>query len=136
MKKLGAFLVVGTLLLTGCGGKKVVCTSEVKDVTGSYKMNITANLKDNKVSKLSAEMKFEDDNAAEQMCSMLKAFSSLIEGNEKLDYKCNGKKITVNNYNLLVDSDDDSDKVIGITKDEFIKKMEESSTDEEKVTCK
>ena len=135
MKKLGALLIVGTLFLTGCGNK-VVCSSTVKDGEESYKVKITANMKSNKVSSVDGEMTFESEASAEKMCSMLNLVNSFSSDEEKkLDFKCKGKKITIKNYDKL-ESDDAEDKLVGLTKDEFIKKMTEGSDEESKVTCK
>ena len=134
MKKLGALLIVGTLLLTGCGNK-VVCSSTVKDGDKTAKIKITANMKNNKVSSVNAEMNFDSEDTAKQTCSSLELINSFnTDESKKLDFKCKGKKITIKDYDKL--GSDDEDKLVGLTKDEFIKKMTENSDEESKVTCK
>lgn len=135
MKKLGALLIVGTLFLTGCGGNKVVCSSTIKEDGHTYGMKITAKMKDNKVSSIDAEMNFDTEDSANEMCSTLALINGFTSNdNEKLDYKCSGKKITIKNYEKLASSDDD--KLVGLTKDEFVKTMTEDTSEDNKVTCK
>lgn len=137
MKKFGAFLFVSTLLLTGCGksnANKVTCTATVEEDGKKVTTEVIADLKDNKVSDVSAKMTFEDEESAKETCSML-AFVSALGQDEgkKLDYKCDGKTISINNYDEL---SDDGDKVTGLTKDEFIDSMKKSAASENDVTCK
>ena len=135
MKKLGAILIIGTLFLTGCGSK-VVCSSTIKDEDSTTKMKVTANMKSGKVSSVDAEMTFNSEDEANKTCSTLALISSFSssEDGKKLEYKCKGKKITIKNYDSLSSSEDG--KLVGLTKEEFINKMTDSSTEEEKVTCK
>ena len=135
MKKLGALLIIGTLLLTGCGNK-VVCSSTIKNDDSSAKVKIIANMKSGKVSSLSAEMNFDTEKGANIACSSIAIISgySNSEDGKKIDYKCKDKKITIKNYDLLLNSEDD--KFVGLSKDEFINRMTKENNDDRKVTCK
>lgn len=136
MKKLGALLIVGTLLLTGCG-KKVTCSGDVKSSTGNYKQEVTATLKNDKVSKVTGKMTFEDESTAKTMCSWIELANNMeTDESKKVNYKCSGKTITINNYDKLAEDEDGSNKVIGLTKDEFIKLIKENADEDTEITCK
>ena len=138
MKKFGAFLFVSTLLLTGCGkNNKVTCSGTQEEGGKKFTTEITATLKDDKVNSLSSKMTFGDEESAKEYCGMLALASSFTSNeNEKIDYKCDGKSVTINNFENLV-SDDDDDKIIGLTKQEFIDEMTKSAKEEgTEITCK
>lgn len=118
-------------LVTGCGSKnQVVCSGKVDESGTSYEAKMVANLKDGKVSDGYIQMTFSDKKDAESYCGILALTNSMADkgGVEKIDYKCDGKKVRINKLEL-----DSDDKFVGLTKDEFIKKATEGS---DKVTCK
>ena len=93
-------------------------------------------MKNNKVSSVNAEMNFDSEDTAKQTCSTLELMNSFnTDESKKLDFKCKGKKITIKDYDKF-GSDKEEDKLVGLTKDEFIKKMTEGSDEDSKVTCK
>ena len=68
--------------------------------------------------------------AADQMC----ALSSLFEA-QGITVSCSGSKVTIKGFEKMTDSEDEDDvKMVGLTKEEFKKAMEEES--EGQVTCK
>lgn len=140
MKQFGVFFAVGILLLTGCGSKKtVVCSETVKADDGEYKVEVIGNLKDGKISSVDAKFTFDSEDTAQEMCSMFALYSSFASSDEesdsnKFEYKCDGKIITITNYEQLVE--DDETKVVGMTKDEFIKSIKDDASEDEEITCK
>ena len=113
------------------------------------KLQVTANMKDNKVSTVDATIKyisaieespeiatikFEDDTTASQYCGLMQLFNSFAEDeSKKIDVKCSGKNITIKNYESVLNSSDSENKITGLTKDEFIQKM---TSEDENVKCK
>ena len=67
---------------------------------------------------------------ADQACSFYKMF---IDADKGIDVSCSGSKITIKGYAKLADEDEE-DGMIGKTKEEFKKAIEEES--EGKITCK
>lgn len=123
MKKIIFLLVICAFLVVGCGNKnQVTCTkTETEDgVTATIKM--IANLKDNKVSSVDAVMSYDDENTISLMCSMFAVANEHAESDsDKVDYKCNKNSIEIKNFDKMSDEDE---KIIGITKEEFISGME------------
>lgn len=133
MKKGFIFLVCALFLLTACGKNEVVCTGKVEEDGETYEMKVTGTLKDDKISAVKASMTFADKEKADQFCSIMSLINSFAEDDsKKVDYKCDGTTITIENYQNMADSDEESP--IGKTKAEFIELMTKDS--EEKVTCK
>lgn len=64
MKKTLVLGIGALLLFTGCGSNKVVCTQTTEEDGKKMKLQVTANMKDNKVSTVDATIKFEDDTTA------------------------------------------------------------------------
>lgn len=136
MKKMVFAISALTLVFTatGCGGKKVVCTSTIKEDGMEMKAKITATLKDDKVDSVSETLTFNSKEEADKYCSMLSLLSGLSEDGTKIDYTCKGKNITIKNAEQL---SEENGNYKGLTKKEFIEKMEKSASDEDaKVTCK
>ena len=133
--------VFGLVLLTGCGdsGKKVTCTADMEGEDGKKAgtAEIVAELDDSdKVKAVSATMEFDDADYASQAYGMISLMNAFMEGQEdavKIDAKLDGKKLTINNFDAYMDSDEET-KMIGMTKDDFIKAME--SNEEMKASCK
>ena len=150
MKKLQLGAVVGVsalVLLTGCGGSgnKVNCTANVDEDGHKYKAEIIAELDNDKVKDVTASMTFENADDADQLYNSYTAIINMAkqyaqEGQEvpDIDIKKNGKTVTISNYAdfaSTMESEND-EKLIGITKDEFIKKIESTSEDDIKWSCK
>ena len=132
MKKI-VFLLPLLLLLTGCGSQKVTCTATMTEENEKYELKIVADIKDNKINSGSIVMKFENKDTADQFCSLYEAINSLAEDDKKIDYKCNGNEVTFSSLEFLEDGEEEEEKVIGMTKDDFVKKFQEEF---EGGTCK
>ena len=61
------------------------------------------------------------------------ALSAMAGDSVKLDAKLDGKKVTIKNYDVIASANEE-DNIIGISKKEFIEKME--SDKDVKVVCK
>lgn len=134
MKKTLVLGIGALLLFTGCGSNKVVCTQTTEEDGKKMELQVTANMKDNKVSTVDATIKFEDDTTASQYCGLMQLFNSFTEDeSKKIDVKCSGKNITIKNYDSVLASSDSENKVTGLTKDEFIQKM---TSEDKNVKCK
>ncbi len=132
MKKGIVFLVASLLLLSACGKKEVVCSGKIEEDGKTYEVRITGTLDNNKVSAVKASMIFGDTETADQFCSIMSLANSFAEDDsKKIDYKCDGTTLTIENYQNMADSEDESP--IGKTKEEFIELMTKDSDD--KVTC-
>lgn len=148
MKKLylGAVAGVSALaLLTGCGGSKnqVVCSATMEEDGQKATAEVVAELDSNdKIKDATISYKFDDQDAADQFYSMYQMLVSMSEqSGEKLDIdiKKSGKTITISNYAALEamqSEDEDSEKLIGMSKDDFIKKVESDNSDGAKWSCK
>ena len=135
MKKFLVLMFVSMFLVCGCGKSKdeVVCTGKVNEDGYEVEMKLIAKLKNDKVSSLSASMTFADESTANTFCGYLGMANSFAESeDQKIDYECSGKTLTIKDYTKL-ESDGDSE-FMGLTRDEFIKKASES--EDGTVTCK
>ena len=130
MKK-GILLGLASLfIVTGCGGNKVVCTGKSDSAGISAETKITATIKNDKVAKVAGEMTFKDESTAKTMCSYVELANSLVEKEEdKVKVTCKGKTISFDDYTKMAD---DEEKIIGMSKADFIKTMEK----EDGVKCK
>lgn len=152
MKKMYLFaiaLICGAIFLTACGGSssKLTCTGDLKE--GENKIGsgeIVAELDgDDKVKNASITMKFDDESYASQMYAFIQLAISFgkqqyeQEGKEfpNLDVKLDGNKIIIDDYASWVKLSDSEDTTnfIGMTKDEFVKYMEQNNEDGT-FTCK
>lgn len=133
--------VFGLTLLTGCGGssKKVTCTAKIESSGDSAggSAEIVAELDDSdKVKGVSATMKFESEEEASQAYGMMSFVNAMIEQQgegDKIDVKLDGKTLTINNFDAYAGMDSE-EKLIGMSKEDFIKAME--ADEEMKATCK
>ena len=133
MKKGIVFLVAALFLLGGCGKNEVVCSGKVEEDGKTYEVKVTGTLKDDKIASVKASMVFGDKETTDQFCSIMSLINSFAEDDsKKVDYKCDGTTITIENYQNMADSDEESP--IGKTKEEFIELMTKDS--DEQVTCK
>lgn len=125
MKKFLSLSIIAlfAVVLSGCGkSADIVCTGTVEEDGQTYKAKIEATVDGDKVTKAKATMEFSDKTTAETMCGMLALSNSMSE--EQIDYKCDGKKITFNDF-LQMSGEEE------YTKEEFIEEMED-----EDLTCK
>lgn len=128
MKKVMVLGLASLFILTGCGSKKVVCSGTTTEDGQKIKMKVTGSLKKDKIDKISAEMKFSDKDTAKQMCGLLELANSFAKDDEKIEYKCDGKTLKIEDYAKF---SEDEDSLVGKSKKEFIKAMEE-----QELTCK
>ena len=141
--------VLSLLLVTGCGGSKnqVKCTAEIEQDGKKYKAEIIAQLDDNsKVKDASMTMTFDSEEEAAQSYSMMQmvigiAKSFAEEGKEipEIDIKLDGKSLTISNYAAFAEISSDEEeqqKLIGLTKDEFINKIKSETSEESDWSCK
>ena len=93
MKKFGmlAVLFVSVLFISGCGGKKLVCTNS----TDEMKAKITFNLKDDKATSLKEEYTFQSKETADAFCSLIKLGKSSSSELSDMKISCSGKKVSV-----------------------------------------
>ncbi len=130
MKKGILFGLVCLFILTGCGnGNKVVCKGKLDEAGMKADMTVTATIKSDKVDKVSASMTFDSKDTAKQYCSLFEMANSFAEDDEKVDFKCDGKTLTFENYSDFAGEDDE---IIGMSKADFIKEMEKTDG----VSCK
>ncbi len=133
MKKyfLFAFCALLLVVVTGCGSKNVVkCSGKME----GQEAEITAEFDSN--DKLTTATVVEDagsKEAADQICSMYNAFASQMP--EGVSVSCSGSKVTIKGFEKMADSEeDDAEKMVGLSKEDFKKAMEEQT--EGQVTCK
>ena len=124
-------MVFGALLLvslTGCGAKnQVKCTSTSTELGMEMKTEVIADLdKDNNIKALSATIDFGSKETANTMCSLYK-----LSEQEGLSVSCSGSKMTIKGYDKMISDEDDDVKLIGMSKDDFVKGMESQGA-----TCK
>lgn len=130
MKKILFLSILSLFLLTGCGkSNTITCTGTKDEDSIKVKSEIKAEIKDNKVTNVTAKMEFDDSKTASTMCGIFNLANSMAEKDEdKFDYDCKDKTIIFKNYLKLLSSEKDKQE---FTKEEFVKIMEE-----EKLTCK
>ena len=154
MKKMYLFaltLLCGVLFLTACGGSsnKMTCSGDMKE--GDQKVGsaeIVAEFDDDdKVKNASISIEFEDADTASQMYAFMQLGISFAkaqaeeEGKDFPDIKMNldGKKLTIDDYasfaSMSADEEDGEPNIIGMTRDEFKKYIEENN-DDGVFTCK
>ena len=97
-------------------------------------MKITAEIignfdKDDKLESVTMIEDLGSKETADQFCSLYKAFLTEDSG---VTISCSGSKVTINGYEKM--AEDSDEKVVGMTKEEFKKAMEEEA--EGQVTCK
>ncbi len=117
MKKIGFIaLVFGVLLITGCGGNKVVCSGTEKMDQTKIEMKVIGKVKSDKVVSVSNERTFADENEAKTYCEGLKRVNdAALSDDAKIDYECKGKKaILKQNYS----------EESAPTKESFVESME------------
>ncbi len=129
------FLVVFCALLlfvvTGCGNKnQVVCTGSMSEGGVEVKAEMVAEFdKDDKLTTVTVTEDLGDKEKADQMCALFKAF---VPADSGVDISCSGSKVTIKGYENM--ADDEEDKMVGMTKEEFKAAMEKEA--EGSVTCK
>lgn len=133
MKKyfLVVFCTLLLLAVTGCGNKnQVVCTGSMSEGGVDVKAEMVADFdKDDKLTSVTVTEDLGDKEKADQMCALFKAFMPADSG---VDISCSGSKVTIKGYENM--ADDEEDKMVGMTKEEFKAAMEQEAEGE--ITCK
>ena len=130
MKKFLMTLCCAILLLvaTGCGkSSKIVCSKTETEEGQKMTLEITVNFDSNdKATNASMVYDFEDKTLADTFCNVYK------ESDKKDVVSCSGTKIIVKDLDAFEDEEDeDSEKVVGQSKEEVL-----ASAEEEGFTCK
>ncbi len=132
MKKyfLVVLCAVVLFVVTGCGNKnQVVCEETATEGGVSMKAEIIVDFDDNdKLTDATAVYNLDSEETANQYCAFMKLAEDADKG---VKVECSGKKITIKGF-ANVDQDEDEEPMIGMSKEDFMKKMAE----EENVTCK
>ena len=134
MKKYIFLIMISILFLTGCGKSvsknQIICTGTEDDEDGMVTTKVTANYKDEKITSVSAEMTFEDEDVAKQTCDMYDFMNSFADSEDKkIEYECKGKTIIIKDLSNF-DSEEE-ENIIGMSKKDFISKMKEQN-----ISCK
>lgn len=138
-------LVLGVVLLTGCGGGKsngFKCTAIAEE--NGQKAEVTFDVTtddDGKVKTADVTFDYESKDYADQTVSTINFINAYSDDENKIEFKQDGKKVIIKNYeklSALNDNEDDEDSIgniVGLTKDELqkaIDKMPSASN----VSCK
>ena len=107
------FVLVACLLLSGCGNEKVSCNYSMEVASQKISAEISAPIKDGKISKFTTKMtvEFKDEDTAKEYCKNAK------ESDEDVKVTCSGKKVITE---ATTDGGDEK-----VTKKKFIKEMED-----------
>ena len=123
MKKILIISVV--LLLVGCAkSNDIICERNSTD-DYVYQEKVIATLDGDNIKSIKDELTFDKKEEASLYCESLKSYKAYYDS--KLDYECTKKKITINNFELLIEVDD----IIGGSKEDFISLMTDN-----KYACK
>ena len=132
MKKYLLVGVIGLLLFTGCGKSKnadIVCSGKMTEEGQTVEAKYYGYLTDGKISRIDAELTFDKEETAKQMCQMYELVKQMApEETKDMKITCDGKTMTVENF---PDDGEGDEKIIGATKEEFVKMAEK-----EGMTCK
>lgn len=135
MKKYLLVVFGALLLVTGCGKKnQVVCTASMSEGGMNMEAEVVGELdKDNKISSVTVTYDLKDKSTADSYCSLFKMATNSEKG---VSVECSGTKVIMKGLEGLDTDSDEEDKVIGLTKEEFIKKATETEEEGVKFTCK
>lgn len=91
-------MAIALVLLTGCGGNKLVATKTTDDANlGSYKEEIVMTFKNDKVNEIEMSMEFDDEEKAKAMYSLYNLGASMSDDAslEGMKVEQKGKKFIV-----------------------------------------
>ena len=122
-------LMVILFMTTGCVKNQIVCSGTSEEEGIKLTGTVTADLDSNdRVSDAVIVYEFENEENAKKYCSVFKVFEE--EDKEGvIKVSCSGNKITMKGFSKLISEYDDT--LIGASKEDFIKAMEENE-----YTCK
>lgn len=131
MKKYLILLLLLVPFLTGCfsSANEVICTVVEENEGSSLKLQVIGSLDDNDiVEDISATMEADTVEIANQLYLYLDLANYSLGEDEKLDIELKGKTIYINNYGKMLEAGNSLNKMTGIKKDEFIKKLKQSNS--------
>lgn len=92
---------IALVLLTGCGGNKLVATKTTEDGTvGKYKEEMTVTFKNDKVNEIEMSMEFDDEQKAKAMKASYDMIVSMSD-----DESLKGMKVEQKGKKLIVKMD-------------------------------
>ena len=104
--------IMFVFLLTGCGSD-IKCTNSYEENI-KYKMEVTADISKDNIVNATANMKFENSEAANTMCDLKKLLDL-----ETVEVVCKEKEVIINNYHKLMLLANEKN----ISKNKFIEKL-------------
>ena len=130
LKSVSLLLIIGMVLvlLTGCGGDKLIATKTTEDDSmglGKYEEKIEVKFKDDKVSEVTMTAEFEKEEAAKSMAALFNLGSSMAEEEmEGFKVEQKGKKVIMKvDAKTFAKQEDLSDE--DMTKEAIKKSLEE-----------
>lgn len=130
LKSVALLLIIGMVLvlLTGCGGDKLIATKTTEDDSmglGKYEEKIEVKFKDDKVSEVTMTAEFEKEEAAKSMAALFNLGSSMAEEEmEGFKVEQKGKKVIMKvDAKTFAKQEDLSDE--DMTKEAIKKSLEE-----------
>lgn len=102
-KSAALLLIMGIalVLLTGCGGNKLVATKTTDDATiGKYKEEMVVTFKNDKVNEIEMSMEFDDEEKAKAMYSLYNVGVSMSD-----DESLKGMKVEQKGKKLVIKMD-------------------------------
>lgn len=129
-----AIVIFGTMILTGCGDTKNVysCFVETDQGNITVKETIEAVLDSNdKVKTINLIIESNDTQYADEAYNVYKSYNDGLDEDNKIDLLREDNKITIKKAENFLE--DESNKLIGISKEEFEEKAKSNS---DKVICK
>lgn len=94
-------MAIALVLLTGCGGNKLVATKTTDDATiGSYKEEIVMTFKNDKVNEIEMSMEFDDEDKAKGMKALYDMGASMSD-----DESLKGMKVEQKGKKLVIKMD-------------------------------
>lgn len=121
MKKIIILLIM--ISLVGCTNKnEIICTKKFDQSGVIFTQKIIGILENNKIKQVKTTLDFANKNEALSYCEALDNYNLYLTN--KIDYKCDNKKITIENYEVLNETDT---SIIDITKEDFVNYFKEDN---------
>lgn len=130
LKSVALLLIIGMVLvlLTGCGGDKLIATKTTEDDSmglGKYEEKIEVKFKDDKVSEMTMTAEFEKEESAKSMAAIFNLGATMSEEEmEGFKVEQEGKKVVIKmDAKTFAKQEDLSDEEM--TKEAIKKSLEE-----------
>lgn len=136
LKSVVLLLIIGMVLvlLTGCGGNKLVATKTTEDDfmgLGKYEEKVELKFKNDKVSEVKMTYEFEKEEAAESMAAIFNLGASMAEEElEGLEVEQKGKKVIMTMDAAMFAEQE------GVSDEEMTKEAMKAALEEEGYTVK